>query len=103
MPYIDCQGKYYEGDRQGTDQEVPQRPSPDYIWQNGAWVLDEPKVNAENNAALIAQIEALEAKQHRAIRELILANPSILTASSDAAQRVQDAEAQIVALRAQLK
>lgn len=26
--YINATGGYYEGDRQGLDEEVPQRPSP---------------------------------------------------------------------------
>lgn len=55
----------------------------------------------KNNFAIISQIETLEAKQHRAIREVILANPDLLQGT--AAQKIQEVEAQIAALRAQLK
>ena len=39
MGYIDKNGNYYEGDRQGDDKEVPQRPSPLQEWNGSAWVV----------------------------------------------------------------
>lgn len=45
--YIDKRGNYYEGDQQGQDQEVTQRPSPYHVWQSGAW--------ADNSAAYYQQ------------------------------------------------
>ena len=42
MGYISSKdGSYYEGDKQYGDIDVPQRPSPSYIWQDG-WVLVPP-------------------------------------------------------------
>lgn len=39
--YIGVYGEYYEGDRRGpNDIEVPQRPSPEHVWQNNTWVVD---------------------------------------------------------------
>jgi hypothetical protein len=52
MGYIDPQGQYYEGDRQGNDQEVPQRPGPDYTWSGSAWEI--PLASAQT--AQIAQM-----------------------------------------------
>jgi hypothetical protein len=52
MGYIDRQGSYYEGDRQGNDQEVPQRPGPDYAWSGSAWAI--PLASAQT--AQIAQM-----------------------------------------------
>jgi len=37
--YIKQDGSYYEGDLQTGDTEVPQRPSAEYIWVNGTWVI----------------------------------------------------------------
>jgi len=42
MSYISSKdGSYYEGDKQYGDIDVPQRPSPSHIWQDG-WVLVPP-------------------------------------------------------------
>ena len=42
MSYISSKdGSYYEGDKQYGDIDVPQRPSSEYIWQDG-WVLVPP-------------------------------------------------------------
>ena len=47
MPgYIDRNGSYYEGDRQGSDAEVPQRPSPYHDWNGTAWVAGEAAKSA---------------------------------------------------------
>jgi hypothetical protein len=40
MGFIDRQGNYYEGDRQGDDMEVPQRPSPLHRWVANGWLFD---------------------------------------------------------------
>lgn len=37
MGYIDGLGSYYQGDRQGNDIEVPDRPNPTDIWDGEAW------------------------------------------------------------------
>jgi hypothetical protein len=56
MPYIDSQGRYYEGDRQGQDQEVPQRPGLEYkpsFNEDGSfnsWVVDASKQAEAINA-----------------------------------------------------
>jgi hypothetical protein len=49
MGYIDSNGNYYEGDQVGNDLQVPTRPGTDYVWTNGAWVL--------NPAAAIASVQ----------------------------------------------
>jgi hypothetical protein len=36
--YIDAFGNYYEGDRQGNDLDVPQRPDYTYTWDGAKWV-----------------------------------------------------------------
>jgi hypothetical protein len=70
MGYIDSQGNYYEGDRQGDDQSVPQRPSSMHDWDGSAWVE-----NRERKAAAIqAEIDRLERESlmNRGVRELSL-------------------------------
>lgn len=37
--YIDPNGRYYEGDRQGTDTVVPKRPSSLHQWTGTAWAI----------------------------------------------------------------
>lgn len=54
-----------------------------------------PTAQMVQNADLLAQIEQIEARQHRAVREAVLGLPG-------AVQRVADTEARIAALRAQL-
>lgn len=51
MGYIDKDGGYYEGDRQGQDQEVTQRPSRYHIWQSDAWLDDSTAHYRELRAA----------------------------------------------------
>ncbi|MDF2435471.1 MAG: hypothetical protein JWP44_5102 [Mucilaginibacter sp.] len=52
--YIDTLGNYYEGDRQGNDLVVPQRPDYTYTWSGNAWVPPAGPALAE----LIAQKKA---------------------------------------------
>jgi hypothetical protein len=66
--FIDKGGRYYEGDRQGEDEEVEQRPSPFHTRQDGAWVHN---LNAEINAQ-IAALEIANPITHRTMREFIL-------------------------------
>lgn len=49
--YIDKNGNYYEGDRQGEDQEVPQRPSPYHIWRDDEWIDNSAAHYCERRAA----------------------------------------------------
>lgn len=37
MGFLDKNGLYYEGNRQGEDHEVPQRPRFDYTWDGKQW------------------------------------------------------------------
>jgi len=74
--YINQNGGYYEGDRQGEDQEVPQRPSPFHIWQGGAWGHN---LNADINAQIIA-LEAANPITHRTQREFILGVSQVVAA-----------------------
>lgn len=80
MPFIDTNSNYYEGDRQGADTIVPQRPSLSHDWNGTEWVL-----NAKRAAQ--AAIDALEAQQAqrltaRAQREFYLAVFSLLNQTS---------------------
>lgn len=36
--YVNQNGNYYEGDRQGTDEEVTPRPSPFHVWDGEVWI-----------------------------------------------------------------
>lgn len=36
--FVDVQGNYHEGDKQLGDVEVPQRPAPNYKWENDEWI-----------------------------------------------------------------
>jgi len=56
--YIDKDGNYYQGDRIGDDEEVDPRPSPAYVRQGSAWVLDE----AKRRAAITEEINGLQAR-----------------------------------------
>jgi len=78
-------------------QNIIQRPSQFHDWIGGGWVLNQAAQDAANNAAVLAQITALEEKQIRPTRELLL-DP----ANAFAKNKLADLEAQIVALRAQL-
>lgn len=59
--YIDSSGHYYEGDQQGTDKAVPQRPTPLHTWQGGDWVLDWQRVSAMHAATIDAKAAAIYA------------------------------------------
>jgi len=60
MGYIDNNGNYYEGDRQGIDLEVPQRPTPYHDWA-GSWIENVPRAKASQLNTLQRQrLEALE-------------------------------------------
>ena len=54
--YINKDGNYYEGDRQGEDAEVPQRPSPYHVWQDGEWVDDKKAIAVQRITELEATI-----------------------------------------------
>lgn len=56
--YIDALGNYYEGDRQGDDLVVPQRPDHTYSWSGTEWVPPAGPSVAELIAAKRAAIEA---------------------------------------------
>lgn len=97
--YIDPQGRYYEGDRaHALDTEVPQRPDATYDWDGTQWVENADRLKEANNAPIFQQIEAIEAKQARAVRELALDATNAV-----AKAKLQGYEADIVALRAQLQ
>lgn len=57
MGYLDQGGCYYEGDRQGSDQAVPDRPSPAHEWTGKKWVAGEK--------AKAAAWEAIKAERDR--------------------------------------
>lgn len=58
-------GAYYGGDQQDlADVEVPARPSPQHVWQDGAWALDIAALQA---AAVLRIDDAAEALRLRFI------------------------------------
>lgn len=100
--YIGNKG-YYERDREQPDDiEVPQRPSPAHVWNNGQWVVDT-KVQA------LLQIEAIEAAAipipRRVFKTLILGAVAkgLLAPDLPIVQIVIAEEAQIEPFRAALK
>ena len=61
--FVSTSAGYYEGDQIAvTDIAVPQRPSPVYVWQNGAWVY--PLATAQ-----AAQLASLHAAYQTAIQQ----------------------------------
>ena len=78
-------------------QNIIPRTSPFHDWIGGGWVLNQAAQDAAHNADILAQITALEEKQIRPTRELLLD-----AANAYAKNKLDDLEAQIVALRAQL-
>lgn len=71
------------------------------------WVENTPtqaEIDVQHNETIKAQIIDLEQLQHRALREIVLSNPDLLTSgNSSAVQKLQDIEGQIETLRVQLK
>lgn len=67
--YLDGNGNYYEGDRQGLDQEVPQRPSSLHDFSGGLWTINPARFNAD----IWNQVRALEAREMlpRSARDLV--------------------------------
>ena len=61
MGYLDKSGAYYEGDRQGSDQEVPDRPSATHEWDGKKWVAGAK--------ARAAAWEAIKAERDRRMAE----------------------------------
>jgi len=90
-----CDGGELLGGELSAD--IVRQPSPFHDWIGGGWVLNQAAQDAAHNADILAQITALEEKQIRPTRELLL-DP----ANAYAKNKLADLEAQIVALRAQL-
>jgi hypothetical protein len=83
---------------QGATAVASLPPVAGMIWRNGAWA----DTAATTNRPILAQIAAIEAKQIRALREQAIG----ATAGTDGktpAQRLQDYDDEIAALRAQLE
>jgi hypothetical protein len=95
--FIDSTGNYYEGDRANlADRGVPQRPSPNYIFVDGAWVEDTAKITAEQNETVKTKLTEIDLKSIRSLREWVAKQP-------DAPQWIKDYEAQAQTERAKLK
>ena len=74
--WLDSQGNYYEGDRASlADRSVPQRPSPDHIFVDGAWVEDVEKVAAKQSVEAKAKLAEIDLKSIRSIREWLATQP----------------------------
>lgn len=73
---------------------VPPQPSLDHFWTGKRWEL-KPEIVEENNVRLMtkATIVDLESKQHRAVREFILAESPAEAAQAKA--RVRELENQM--------
>jgi len=63
--YIDSSGRYYEGDQQGSDKAVPQRPSPNHTFDGENWGLDIVRIRGLQlqaiNTAATSELAALSA------------------------------------------
>ncbi len=42
MPYVNTDGQVHWGDQQPGEVEIPERPSTQHVWTNGAWVFVQP-------------------------------------------------------------
>lgn len=57
--FVTPSGSYYEGDRASPlDLEVPQRPSPDYVWDGAAWALDPARYQQTLEAAVQSHLDS---------------------------------------------
>lgn len=73
------------------------RPDEFHDWNGSGWTLNQSRKDAANNLRINAEISALEEKQIRPTRELLL-DPANVYAKN----KLVDLNAQILALRAQL-
>lgn len=76
---------------------IIQRPDEFHDWTGNGWVLNQARKDAANNLRINAEIAAMEEKQIRPTRELLL-DPANVYAKN----KLTDFEVQIAALRAQL-
>jgi hypothetical protein len=83
MGYISSKdGSYYEGDKQYGDIDVPQRPSANHEWINGAWVEDVAKSRLIAAAAIDVQAGKTRLKY---ITDVAGQSETYLSKASDAA------------------
>jgi hypothetical protein len=79
--------------------------NPLYVWTDN--IPDEVEVIAESNALIKTQIEEIELKSARALREILLYTGKNNSESQEilvmAQSKIVDYESQIIALRSQLK
>lgn len=88
--FINNVGQYYEGDRiDAQDEEVIKRPDYLHDWIGGQWVKNLDREKLAINAPITEQLEALDIKTIRALRE-------------GNASRLATLEAQAVEIRAKL-
>jgi len=74
--WLDSQGNYYEGDRASlADRGVPQRPSSDHIFVDGAWIEDADKIAAKQAEEAKAKLAEIDLNSIRSIREWIAKQP----------------------------
>jgi hypothetical protein len=72
MGYIDKDGNYYEGDRQGVDIEVPKRPSENHEWIDGEWAINSEKIAKSLELALDAHIDSVaQSYRYDSIRTMV--------------------------------
>ena len=66
MGFLDINGNYYEGDRQGQDRVVPQRPSPDHypVFEADEFTFVEWTHDPARNKAAIGKIPTREFLEH---------------------------------------
>lgn len=73
------------------------RPDEFHAWSGTGWALNQARKVAENNLRINAEIAAIEEKQMRPARELLLDSANVY-----AKNKLAGFEMQIAALRAQL-
>lgn len=60
--YIDDFGNYYEGDRQGFDLVVPQRPDYTHVWNGTTWAVPTPSLDGVKATQIVSLSEICQAQ-----------------------------------------
>ncbi len=71
--YIDSNQNYYEGDKRNlNDIETQQRPSDMYKYDKGNWIFDDDKNVIKINDEVKKNLEIIDSKSIRNIREFLI-------------------------------
>lgn len=101
--YLDQQGTYYEGDRQGTDREVPQRPSQHHVWDGAAWAENPAAAAADRRADILARLAVIDTESIRPYREISAALADGGAGPAFAIEKLAALEREATSLRIELR